>query len=140
MAGGRFGTVERNLEAIGPIADKLRLSLNGVLDEDGVACVELALVEALTNSILFSPQSAKDQILVFLDVTDAEVAVEIEDGAPLVPDLFSGAGAERLDFDPGDRQGIPESGRGLSLIVVSMDEVGFRTVDGRTRLRMVRRR
>lgn len=136
----RFRTVERNLSDIGPAADALRASLKDVLDEEGVACVELALVEALTNSIHFGPDSSEEPILVFLDVTATDVAVEIDDGSPPLPGLFDGAGAEKLDFDPSDRQNIPESGRGLSLIVLSMDEVGFRTVGDRSRLRMVRRR
>lgn len=136
----RFRTVERNLDAIGPAADALRASLQDVLDEEGVACVELALVEALTNSIHFGPDSSAGPILVFLDVTATDVAVEIDDGSPPMPELFDGAGAENLDFDPSDRQNIPESGRGLSLIVLSMDEVGFRAVGDRSRLRMVRRR
>lgn len=136
----RFRAVERNLDAIGPVADALRATLKDVLDEEGVACVELALVEALTNSIHFGPDPSAGPILVFLDVTDTEVAVEIDDGAPPVPGLFDGAGAEKLDFDPADRQNIPENGRGLSLIVLSMDEVGFRAAGDRSRLRMVRRR
>lgn len=140
MAGGRFRTVERNLDAIGPFADDLRNHLQKILDEEGVACVELAVVEALTNAILFNPATLADPISVYLQVTETDVTVEIDDGAAPVPGLFDGAGAEMLDFDPTDRQNIPESGRGLSLIVVSMDEVRYRNVGDRTRLSMKRRR
>lgn len=140
MVGTRFQTVKRDLEAIGPAADTLRSWLHEVLDQEGLACVELALVEALTNSITFGAEAIKEPIGVFLEINATDVVVEIEDGLPPVRGLFDGAGAERLEFDPADRQNIPESGRGLSLIVVSMDEVGFRTVGDQVRLRMVRRR
>ena len=140
MVGRRFRSVKRDLEAIGPAADAIRRRLQDVLDEEGVACVELALVESLTNSILFGAGATRTPIRVFLEVSDTDVVVEIEDGAPPMPELFEGAGQHKLDFDPTDRQTIPEHGRGLSLIVISMDEVTFRMVGAHARLRLVRHR
>jgi anti-sigma regulatory factor (Ser/Thr protein kinase) len=132
--------VERDLSKIGPAADTLRLWLQGTLDDEGIACVELSVVEGLTNSIIHGPKTHAKAITVFLEITDAEVSVEIEDGLPHVPGLFDNAGAHRFDFDPLDIQSIPDSGRGLSLILVSMDKVEFRTVGEQVRLRMTRRR
>jgi anti-sigma regulatory factor (Ser/Thr protein kinase) len=140
MLGTRSLTVKRDLNEIGPAADTLRTWLHGTLDEDGAAGVELSMVESLTNSILYGPEGNLEPIDVFLEITDTEVSLEIEDGLPPVPELFANAGARKLDFDPDDLQNIPVSGRGLSLIVVSMDRVEYRTVDGQVRLRMVRRR
>jgi serine/threonine-protein kinase RsbW len=140
MEGTRLGSVNRDLAAIGPVADALRASLSGVLDCEGVACVELALVEALTNSIVSGSQALDDPIGVFLQITESDVVVEVEDLSPPIYELFDGAGEHRLDFDPDDIANIPEGGRGLSLIVISMDEVGFRTVGDQVRLRMVRHR
>ncbi|MDZ4085884.1 MAG: ATP-binding protein [Tabrizicola sp.] len=140
MAETRFRAVNRDLEAIGPAADALRDTLSGCLDEDGLACVELAVVEALTNAVVFGSSATGKPIDLFVEITERDVVVEIGDETQPDPGLFEGAGPERLDFDPSDRQGIPESGRGLSLMVVSMDEVGFRTVGDQVRLRLVRHR
>ena len=140
MAETRFRAVDRDLEAIGPAADALRDTLRDVLDEEGLACVELAVVEALTNAILFGTSACGRPVDLFLEIGDRDVVVEIGDDSQPDAALFEGAGQERLAFDPADRQAIPESGRGLSLIVLSMHEVSFRTVGDRSRLRLVRRR
>lgn len=140
MAETRFWAIDRDLEAIGPVADALRDSLQDSLDEDGLACVELAVVEALTNAVLFGASTTGAPVELFLEIGDRDVVVEIGDETQPDPALFEGAGLDRLDFDPDDRQSIPESGRGLSLIVISMHEVGFRKVGDQVRLRMVRHR
>jgi anti-sigma regulatory factor (Ser/Thr protein kinase) len=140
MAEMRFQAVNRDLEAIGPVADALRRTLRGLLDEEGLACVELAVVESLTNAILFGSSASGNPIELFLEIGDSDVVVEIGDENQPDPWLFEGAGLGQLDFDPADRQNIPESGRGLSLIVVSMHEVGFRKVGDQMRLRLVRHR
>jgi len=132
--------IGRDLDELGRAADQVRAWLEGVLDDDGIAEVELALVEALTNSILHGPRESANPIGVFVDVSDKQVAVEIADDSPPMPTLFDGAGEQKLDFDLSDLDNIPESGRGLSLIVLSMDEVSFRQVDEQVRLRMVRYR
>lgn len=133
-------SIERDLGQLGPAADQMRAWLDDVLDEYGVASVELSFVEALTNSILYGPADSPNPIGVFLEVSDTQVAVEIEDGSPPMPALFEGAGAQQLDFDLDDLENLDEGGRGLSLIVISMDEVNFRKVEDQIRLRMVRYR
>ncbi len=140
MAETRFRAVCRDLEAIGPAADALRHALRDVLDEEGLACVELAFVEALTNAVLFGSSATGKPIDLYLKIDDRDVVIEIGDDTQPDPGLFHGAVPERLDFDPSDRQSIAESGRGLSLMVVSMDEISFRTVGDQQRLRMVRHR
>ena len=140
MLTSRTLMVQRDLDALGPAADRMREWLDGVLDEDGAACVELSFVEALTNSIRYSPADSPRPIGVYLEISDAEVVVEIEDGSPPMPGLFDGAGAGRLDVGLDDLENLPEGGRGLSLIVISMDQVAFRVIEGEVRLRMTRRR
>ena len=132
--------VGRDLTELAKAADQLRQWLEADIDEDGLACVELAFVEALTNSILYGPPDTGQPISVFVDILDAQVAVEIEDGSPPMPTLFDDAGAHRLEFDVKDIENLPEGGRGLSLIAISMDEVTFRVTDDRVRLRMVKNR
>ncbi|MFN5997540.1 MAG: ATP-binding protein [Paracoccaceae bacterium] len=140
MAETCFWAVDRDLEAIGPAADALRKTLRDVLDEEGLACVELAVVEALTNAILFGISATGKPVELFLEIDERQVVVEIGDETQPDASLFKDAGLERLDFDPDDRQTLPESGRGLTLIVLSMHEVSFRTVGDQVRLRLVRNR
>lgn len=132
--------VGRDLDELGQAADQIRLWLEDVIDDENLACIELSFVEALTNSILYGPPDADRPIGVFVDVEDRQIVVEIEDGSPPMPTLFDEAGAHRLEFDLKDIENLPEGGRGLSLIAISMDEVTFRVIDNRIRLRMVRYR
>lgn len=132
--------VGRDLGELGRTADHLRHLLNDVVDEYSLSCIELAFVEALTNSILHGPPDTDTPIAVFVEILDTQVVVEIEDGSPPMPTLFDNAGAHRLEFDIKDIENLPESGRGLSLIAISMDEVTFRVIEDRIRLRMVRYR
>ncbi len=132
--------VRRDLEELGPAADRVRQALGGLLDDDGIADVELAFVEALTNSIRYGPADSLRPISIFLDLAEAYVALEIEDGSPLMPHLFDGASEQHLELHLDDLENLPEGGRGLSLIVMSMDEVSFRQIGDQVRLRMVRHR
>lgn len=132
--------IERDLDELGPAADQLRVWLAGVMDDDDASGVELALVEALSNSIRHGPSESADPICLSLDVLDGQVAIEIADGSPAMPTLFDGAGERKLELSLDDIDRLPEGGRGLSLIVLSMDEVGFVHKDGQSRLCMVRYR
>ena len=132
--------VGRDLAELGQAADQLRQWLEVEIDEDDLSCIELAFVEALTNSILYGPPDMGTPIAVFVEIFDTQIVVEIEDGSPPMPTLFDNAGAHRLEFDIKDIENLPEGGRGLSLIAISMDEVTFRLTDDRVCLRMVRYR
>ena len=132
--------IRRDFQELGPAADRVREALVGLLDDDGIADVELAFVEALTNSIRYGPADSLRPISIFLDITEAQVVLEIEDGSPLMPDLFDGASEQHLELKLDDPENLPEGGRGLSLIVMSMDQVSFRLMGDQVRLRMVRHR
>lgn len=132
--------ISRELSELGRAADQMRAWLQGVLDDDSAASVELALVEALTNSIRHGPSDSAKPIGIFLCVSDTDIAVEIADDSPPMPTLFEGAGAAKLALTSMDLEQLPEGGRGLSLIVVSMDEVSFVHSEGQVRLRMVMNR
>lgn len=129
--------VGRDFEELGRAADQMRTWLADVLDDDRAAKVELAFVEALSNSIRHAPSDRVKPIGIFLDVSDAEVAIEIADDSPPMPTLFHGAGEQKLDLATLDRENLAEGGRGLSLIVLSMDQVSFVLSAGQVRLRMV---
>ena len=132
--------IGRDLGELGRAADQLRTWIEGVMDDDAAAGVELALVEALTNSIRHGPADNAQPIGIFVEVSEEDVVVEIADGSPPMPTLFDGAGQQKLDLDKFDLESLPEGGRGLSLIVLSMDEVSFVQSGDQVRMRMVRHR
>lgn len=133
-------TIARDLDELGRAGDRLRNWLADVLDDEAAADVELALVEALSNSIRHCQQGHADPIIIVLVVTDADVVLEIADGSPAMPSLFEDAGQDKLDAVLPDLDALAEGGRGLSLIVLSMDEVGFVEREGQTFLQMIRHR
>ena len=76
-----------------------------------------------------------------LDLRDDRVSVDIVDYvSPVPPGLLARAGNAAFDFDPDDLQSIPESGRGLALILLMMDEVTLHEEADLSRLRLVRHR
>lgn len=129
--------ITRDFGELGPAADQMRAWLSDEVDDDSAAAIELALVEALTNSIKHGPSDSTQLIGIFLEITDRDVIVEIADGSPPMPTLFDGAGQQKLELDTVDIADLAESGRGLSLIVLSMDEVSFVQAGDQVRLRMV---
>lgn len=131
--------MKRDLGDLGRVAVGINDIAVAALEEDGAAAVDLAVVEALTNAILHG--QAESGALIDIEVADTADAlvIEIFDTAPPMPlFLLEQAGAQKLDIDVSDLDSIPESGRGLSLIVLSMDHVSFHNEGPRTRMRMVR--
>lgn len=131
--------MKRDLGDLGRVAVGINDIAVAALEEDGAAAVDLAVVEALTNAILHG--QAESGALIDIEVADTADAlvIEIFDTAPPMPlFLLEQAGAQKLDIDVSDLDSIPESGRGLSLIVLSMDQVSFHNEGSRTRMRMVR--
>ena len=116
----RHLTLGRNFDEVGAAADQVRVWVSDWLDDEGVAAVELALVEALTNAIRHGTSDSAKLIRVFIEMSNEQVGVEIEDSSPPMPSLFADAGADKIDFDPNDIENIPEGGRGLSLIVMGL--------------------
>ncbi len=131
--------VARSLDAIGPTVVKVRDFAAAYMDEVSAAEVELALAEALTNSIKHGQAHAREgtNITVIVETEDGWLAVEVLDNVPVAPDgMFELITEGSLDFDPHDLESIPESGRGLALIVLTMDEVSLHTMADHFSLRM----
>lgn len=97
MLMNRTLSIQRDLGQLGPAADQLRAWLDDVLDDYGIASVELSFVEAITNSILHGPTDCPNPIGVFLEISDTQVALEIEDGSLPFPSLFERAGLQQLE-------------------------------------------
>lgn len=130
----------RALTAVSPAAQAVTALMLG-WDEDARDAVDLTLVEALTNIVRHGPPGETRPIRLEVDLSDDRISIDIVDfTSPMPPDLLARAGTSAFDFDPDDVQAIPESGRGLALILVLMDEVTLHEQDELSRLRLIRRR
>jgi anti-sigma regulatory factor (Ser/Thr protein kinase) len=105
-----------------------------VFDAPLAAEVELAMVEAVNNSILHAKPGDSDIRLTFT-LSSRGVEIDLQDeGRPLDPDILEAAG-RKWDFDPTDIQSLPVGGMGLMLIKKVMNEVSYRFENGRNRWR-----
>lgn len=138
---GLSRTVERDLNAVAPVALAVHAYAETVLGADCAAAVELALVEALTNAIKHGSIKGRQtgQIMVTAQASEDALVIEVIDTVPVVPEGFlDNARAPRADIGIDDIASLAESGRGLSIIVLSMDEVSLRTANDRYVLSMVK--
>ena len=134
-------TVERDLKAVAPAAMAVHSFATKFMSPSCAAAVELALVEALTNAIKHGSINGREtgQITVTAQPRKDTLVIEVIDTVPVVPEgLLEQAGVQRPDADIIDVNSLSESGRGLSIIVLSMDEVSLRTANDRYILSMVK--
>lgn len=134
--------VARSLAAVAPAAQKVRDFAAAHLDPVLAGDVELAVVETLTNAIKHGQVDQRDNtdILITLRREAHDVVVDIFDKAPLVPPgSLDRISVDTLDVDPDHLDGLKESGRGLALILLSMDEVSLHADKDLFRLQMCKR-
>lgn len=133
--------IKRDLAEVGAAAEAVKGWAAEVLNQEQSEAIELALTEALTNAIRHGTAESATKIGVHVETGAEGIAVEIADSSPPMPQhLLDEAGADKIAFDPADLEAISEGGRGLSLIVLMMDEVAYVRVNGQVRLRMLLRR
>lgn len=134
--------VERALTAVAPAATKVRDFAAAYLDPLLAGDVELAVVETLTNAITHGQVHHRDKadIHITMQCIASDLVVDIFDQSPLVPsDTFDRISADTLDIDPDNLNGLMENGRGLALILMSMDEVTLHADNKLFRLHMRKR-
>jgi serine/threonine-protein kinase RsbW len=112
-----------------------------VLDQTACNEVELAVVEAVNNSIEHAYRKQDGfPISIRLDIGAEAVAIDIEDsGEPLDHELVEKFKAGNLSFDPEDMDNLPEGGMGWFLINSMMDEVHYVSQSGTNVLSMKKR-
>lgn len=133
-------TMLRALTDVSPAAQAVTALMDG-WEDDARDAVDLTLVEALTNIVRHGPPGETRPIRLEVDLGEDRILIDIVDfTSPMPPDLLARAGMASFDFDPDDVQSIPESGRGLALILVMMDEVSLHEDGDLSRLRLIRRR
>ena len=133
--------IKRRLDEISTVAIAARHFALNYLKPDAAADVELALVEALTNAIKHGEHHgrATPEIIIRLSQAEKHISVEVTDQAPSIPDeLLQNLGEHRFDFEGVDLENIAEGGRGLSLIILSMDDVTLRSSGDEFTIRMIK--
>ena len=100
------------------------------------AHVELAVAEAVNNVVrhAYLGEAGHPIELVFTLEEDRFTIEVCDEGIPMPP-----RPSPSFDFDPTDIAGLPEGGMGLFLIHSVMDEVEYRSHDGRNALAMRKR-
>ncbi|MFN3664191.1 ATP-binding protein [Yoonia sp.] len=134
-------TLERDLHQVQAVTVPVRDLAMQFLDADDAASVELALVEAVTNAIKHGSINGRDtgQITVTAMADEGRFVVDVVDNVPVVPkDALDRARKRGASFDIDDIAGLEESGRGLSIMILSMDEIILSTANDKYILSMVK--
>lgn len=134
-------TLQRDLHEVQSVAMPVRELATQFLDADGAAAIELALVEAVTNAIKHGSINGREtgQITVTAMANEDRFVVEVIDTVPVVPEAALDLARHRgSSFEIDDIADLEESGRGLSIIVLSMDEIILSTANDKYILSMVK--
>jgi len=133
-------TLEASLDTVPTLGEAVRdLCLSSGIDASEAALVELAIVEALQNTIEHGYAGAPGQIELAADVEAERVHAEIRDTAPPV-DLARVMQPPDDDGFPLDRDSLQERGRGLAIIRGVFDRVVFTRTEFGNHLALTRTR
>ncbi|MBL0406471.1 ATP-binding protein [Microvirga aerilata] len=134
-------SIDSDLDKVSLLARAVRALCEDFLSPDDQDAVELSLVEAINNVIKHGYQGkpGKD-VQVAVGLQSDQVVIDIIDHAsPMEPQLLEQPAADPFSFDETELADIPESGMGLALIRMNMDEVQYLSSETENRLRMVKR-
>lgn len=108
------------------------------IDEASAYQVELAVVEAATNSIRHAlSEEPESWVALEAELSDAQLLFTLRNrGRALDPKLLEKAKVPAVDAGT-DLAAFPEGGMGLGLVKEVMSEVSVRQVDGINEFRMV---
>ena len=142
MTAGLSLSIDSDLAAVQKAAHAVRAACAGRIPPAVVDEIEIAVVEAINNVIAHGYGGrACHEIRVQLSLQSEKVVIEIIDRAlPMAPGLFAALPEDPFRSDMTDRTSLAESGRGLALIRVTMDEVAYCSEGGENRLRLTKHR
>lgn len=133
-------TLEASLDAVPAAGGAVRdLCLTSGMDAGEASLIELAIVEALQNSIEHGYAGAPGRLELEADVDDRRVRAEISDTAPPI-DLTRVGKPPDEEMFPLDRASLPERGRGLGIIRGVFDQVVFTRSESGNHLALTRAR
>lgn len=133
-------TLEASLDAVPAAGGAVRdLCLTSGMDAGEASLIELAIVEALQNSIEHGYAGAPGRLELEADVDDQRVQAEIRDTAPPI-DLIRVVTPPDDEMFPLDRASLQERGRGLGIIRGVFDQVVFTRSESGNHLALTRAR
>lgn len=112
-----------------------------ILNEEALAEVELAVVEAINNTIKHACSgSDKYQITINFKLTEKSITIDLADqGKALDQALFqSMVKKDCIEFDRDDIESYPEGGMGLFIIQNCMDEVTYQHENNTNHWRLIK--
>lgn len=131
----------RELQEVQSVAMPVKHYAAQYLDDDDSAAVELAFVEAVTNAIKHGSINGREtgQITVTAYADNDRFVVEVVDNVPVLPiDVLERERGRGAAFGIDDISALEESGRGVSIMVLVMDEIILSTANDRYVLSMVK--
>jgi len=111
------------------------------LSDVGSYQIELCAVEAVTNSIkhAYGEEAGHDVEVVFTLKKD-RIALDVYDtGKPLNPTVLQNSDFSCHEIAPKDIAGLPIGGRGIAIIKEIMDDVEYRTANGKNCFSMTKK-
>jgi serine/threonine-protein kinase RsbW len=133
--------INSDIDNVSGLAQAVRALCSAYLTSDELDAIELSLVEAINNIIKHGYHGQRDRpVQVLVDQRPDQIVLEVIDEAPPMPQglLENPSSAPFAYDDPGVSE-MPESGIGLALIRMNMDEVQYTSAGGQNHLRMVKR-
>lgn len=131
--------IDSDLDSVGPVAKAIRALCSESLPQECLDELELGMVEAINNVIKHGYAGQKgSSVEVQVGLKSDRVVIDIIDQAPPMPES---ALQPRQAWDPiegTDPQELPESGMGLALIQMTMDEVSYSSQAGINRLQLTK--
>jgi len=139
VGAARF-TIDTRLDAVASLAADVRATcLTLGLDEDAASELELAVVEAATNVIRHGygdRPGGRLEVIIGADAGGGVRAEVLDGGRPIPVGQLEQA---EITFPLDDLDDIPDSGRGLALIKLSVDEWAYQSGPGGNRLTLIKR-
>lgn len=132
--------IDSDLESVELVAKAVRALCSDKLDETMLNDVELSVVEAVNNVIKHGYHGKRgSSVEIKVSLKTDRVVIEIMDQAPPMPEgVATARPGSPFNFDPALLEQLPESGMGLALIQMTMDEVSYASEAGVNRLTLTK--
>ncbi len=135
-------SIDSDLASVATAARGVRAACADALPVGTIDEIEIAVVEAINNVIThgYAGKRGRDIELRLCLGTEVVVIDIIDHAVPIPEGLLAGIAEDPFQFDASDPASLPEGGRGLALIRLTMDEVAYRSDAGENRLRLTKKR
>ena len=124
--------IESNLSDVALIGNAVRgVCACSPLGEDAYGAMEVCVVEAVNNAIVHAYRRQDGgRVEAAITLHQDRITFEISDFGVAIRDFAP----RTLEFDPDEIATLPENGMGLFIIQTIMDEVSYRSENGRNTL------